>query len=304
MTYFKYLPVELLAGIARKLPDVDALCEVIECTPSFWINLIKKVFPFAYKRDYNWGKLYEAILQLESDTSLTADDFSAAAGFYVYEGLASPKDYDKYIEILISTGDNLALSKVIEWYSKHPEGASKIDWDNHFINGLYENNLIATKQILVMMNEKGVLSMFNEYIVNTSKVTNDIADFIFDYPSLSSEERKDLIGYISNNPELVVNILDFIDKYKIVFSNSHEAISLFEMVFIHHKVPILKHILSSYPQYFEDVDSFEHLYDTVIDQITNRDEFSGKYSIIRSLFRLLDSFPTCTKLRELDDRIA
>lgn len=303
-TYFKYLPVELLANIAHKVLDIDALCEVIECTQSFWINLVKRVFPFAYKRDYNWKNLYNGILILDSDALYQADDFNIAIGFYVYEGLVSPKDYEDYIGKLIRSGDNLALSKIIEWYSEHPEEVTKADLDDVFFSGLCMNNLAGVKQLTKLMRAGDVRSNIDRYVRDTKSLPDDTLDFIFNDNNLSSEDQKYLIGYISNNSALRVNILDIITKYKIIFDNIRLIISLLERVSANDKVPVLKYILDSYPQYFDDVDSFGYLYKRVVDDITNLDSpymlSPQGYLIIRSVFDLLHTFHTYKKLREMD----
>lgn len=134
MSYFDYLPVELSAIIASKLgtEDLDNLCGIIQCKDNFWINLVKRVYPFPYKREYDWRSLYHNILMIDEDIDIS--DLYPLAGFYIYEGLDLPSEIH-YAEALVIHNDIPALSKITNYYQDHPEvisqkcmGESFYDW--------------------------------------------------------------------------------------------------------------------------------------------------------------------------------
>ena len=327
-TYFEELPTDVVSLIAAKLDqiqDINSFCKIGSiCNASgFWINLVKKDYPFRYKRDYPWEDLYRDILEMKYDSQPW--DLPTLAGFYIYEGLAQPKDYHKYIESVINGSDLPAIKVVMEAYAKNPEILSSIQIDLLLDTSLNKGNLDVIKELLKyndndVMKHKGI---FEKYLRDDNEGYNDVVDFIFTYPDVNSHDKARFILAISHNYNYetfnrveeyldpikkvtinmeIVGIDGIIKKYDVKLKTIYQIISLWTYRPFEHECDMLSYILDNYRSYFTQVKSFEYLYGMVSSTILeNPSMYKWNTKTLRCIYGLLHNFPTYKKLEERDN---
>lgn len=334
-TYFEELPTDVVGLIAAGLGriwEIDSFCNIVSICdePKFWIHLIKKDYPFSYKRDYPWKSLYYDILHMRSE-GRHPWNLHTLSGFYVYEGLVPPDLYWQYINEVTNTGDLLSVKKIMEAYAKDPKILILIHLDTLLSIGLNSGNLDVIKELLkynvndVMKHEH----IFGAFLSDVSSGYDEIVDFIFTYPDISPRDKSIFLLDLSRNgnyktfdhgdlhfdqnegdfdqnegrldPDVqkIVGIADIIEKYDIHPRHTEDIFIIWEQRPVDDQCDMLFFILNEYQSRFRNVDIFETLYDYVTRTILDRpNQYKHDRKIIQCIYGLLHNYPTYKRLGE------
>jgi hypothetical protein len=213
--YFDILDTNTNANIASHLKNVDdtkSYCESSKdmtevCqTDEFWRLLIKKVYNFPYKNEYNYEKLYNQYLLYKSfeinetlypmvDNAKYFDQLDEMFRFLFHEDLIKEEDYNMFIVAIIQIGDIKLINKLFSVIKEYP-------FDETIKDEFFNNNIKFISNLLSLnltdvydgdLNEKNLLT--KDYILDM------IVDIVDGNENMSYEMWKLLDDNISD-PEL------------------------------------------------------------------------------------------------------
>lgn len=303
-TYFDILPIELIASIAYQFPytqELFRLGKIIKYDDKFWLNLVKLAFPFAYKKDYKWKTLYlNILLSRHGNINKLFEDNNLVEllKFYIHEGILNAQDYDKYLDNVVRNNDVDTVDKMLSYYKVHPEFSAKVDWNRVLESSLHVEMLSLSYVIIkkYMNDKQSVMSVLKRYLSTASyRESNVSMDFIFAYLNFGHDDKVKLIKALATNESY--QIVTYLEKYDIRFTYSYEIVKFLYGVPNTAKLSVIKYILSDYNSYFEAIEGFESLYDSVITNVS----IVSDVKMFRRMLGILSDFPTYKLLRQRDE---
>ena len=132
------LNLDTYAGVISRMDtvqEIDNFCRstrelITVCrNKELWRNLIKKVYPFAYKHEYNYERLYKGYLiynkyrapksfRISPVKTITEfDKMDEIVKFMFKEGLINESDYICFLELAVQVGNKELINVIYNYYA-------------------------------------------------------------------------------------------------------------------------------------------------------------------------------------------